>query len=299
MLQCVPLCIIIHRTNMIRTNIWLGFIVLAVVTIALCWSVLYQMGRFNETVITFLDVGQGDAILISEGTQQILIDGGPDGRRLLEHVGRHMPFWDRTIDVVIATHPDSDHIDGLVALLDAYDVHTFWHSGAQKDTSVSAALSRRIVSTGAQVAIPAIGDTVTLHSGAQLKILYPILTHTPETAQDDANAMSVTAVFTTKSDVFYLGGDLPTSVEDALPLSSDITVAKAGHHGSQTSTSAQFLQRVKPRDVVISSGKDNRYGHPHDDVVKRILRSGARIFRTDRDGTISYVCRETCVIEMK
>jgi competence protein ComEC len=120
-----------------------------------------------------------------------------------------------------------------------------------------------------------------------LRVLYP---YTKTNGESDVNRSSIVMVFEIGNDVFYLGGDAPSDVEDNLLLSDEITIAKASHHGSHTSTSAYFLNKIRPQDVVISSGAENRYGHPHDDVLTRAFRTGAQVLRTDQVGSIVYSC---------
>ena len=278
-----------------------GFLGLLILITLVAVVIIYQARTSTQTTIRFLDIGQGDAILISEGQYQILIDGGPDGRRLEELLGRSMPFWDRTLDVVIATHPDRDHIDGLVNALEKYHVDTFWHSGLQKATDVSVALERVIAhNKNITPHTPLLGDRITLPSGAELTIVHPTAPFEGTINDDvDANALSIAAVLHVGDEWFYFGGDLPYQQEEQLSLPhTPLTVLKAGHHGSKTSTSQAFLDKTNPRDVIISAGKDNRYGHPHRDVVQRVLKHGARLFSTIESGTIVYTCpyHGACVI---
>jgi len=273
---------------------FLIFTSLLIVTV--CALLLYESQRFARTQISFLDIGQGDATLISEGSYQILIDGGPDGRKLLEEVGRQMPFWDRTIELVIATHPDSDHIDGLVDLVQNYSVTEFWGVQIERDTSVFAALERNLRNRHVRVRHPERGWKVTLPSGASLDVIYPFVADDVVAFADEPNNASISAIFTAGTDKFFLAGDLHKEVEELLPVSDEITVLKASHHGSSTSTSQTLLNRLTPRDVVISAGRGNRYNHPRDEVVSRVEKSVENIYRTDLDGTIHYECTDLCVV---
>lgn len=265
--------------------------------------VLYERERFSATRVVIFDVGQGDAILLSEGSQQILIDGGPDGRVLLEELGRQMPFWDDTIEVVIATHPDSDHIDGLVDLVQSYHVTNFFATDIEKDTSVYAALVRNLRNRDIEIQEIERGFQFTFDSGSSFEIIYPFAQDDVQRLTGESNNASISGVFSVRAiadseirERFFLGGDLHSEIEDLLPLDDSITVLKAGHHGSGTSTSLGFLERLTPRDVIFSAGLGNRYNHPKDTIVKRVEDFGATIYRTDTQGSIVYECRDQCVV---
>ena len=263
-----------------------------VILVIICGVIIWHISQFNNTKVAFLDIGQGDAILISRGSHQILIDGGPDGTTLMEQLGTQMPFWDRNIEIVIATHPDGDHIDGLISVFKSYSVDQFWHTNAGKDTSVYRALSHNANNEeGVEDVITYNGLQANIAQGVHLDVIYPF-----DENQDnvkDVNNTSITTVLTVGTDTFYFGGDLTSEFEDTLPI-ENITVLKAGHHGSKSSTSKKFLEKINPSDVIISSGKDNHYGHPHKQVLQNIEEVGARILRTDTSGSIVYRCDDKC-----
>jgi len=258
--------------------------------------VIYQIYKFNETRIIFLDIGQGDSILITEGDYQVLIDGGADSKLLQEKLGKFMPFWDRTIDVIIATHLDNDHISGLVDVLENYKVHKFWYSNTIKDTDTAIALKKNVEKFNIESYEPVYGDKILFPSKSSFKIIYPIIRDINFKDLKDTNEASITGVFQVANEKFFLGGDLPFSLEEKLDVGKDITVLKAGHHGSKTSTSQIFLDKIKPRDAIISAGKYNRYGHPHKEVINRLVNGGVRIFKTFESGDIIYSCKEKCEI---
>jgi competence protein ComEC len=221
----------------------------------------------GETRIVFLAVGQGDAILISQGMNQIVIDGGRDGQRLLSRLGRYMPFYDRTIEVLIPTHPDADHVGGLSALLARYQVKTVLDTGARTDTK-SAFLFYHDLEREGTASIPAVrGTTVTLPRGGKLSVLFPN-TQLPEDVPE-TNEGSVVARFEFDETSFLFTGDLPDEeqfIRDLVP----VDILKVGHHGSQYSTSTELLDLVRPREAIISVGK-NTYGHPHPLVLERLF----------------------------
>ncbi len=271
-------------------------IIIGIVTLIISSVTIYQIYKFDETRIIFLDIGQGDSALITEGDYQILIDGGSDGKILQEKLSKYMPFWDRTIDVVIATHLDNDHVSGLVDILKNYKIHKFWYSNIEKNTTTARALKANIDEFNVQTHEPVFGDKIIFPSGANFQVIYPIIRNEVYNNLKDLNATSIAGIFEINNEKFFLGGDLPFEIEDRLDVGKDITVLKAGHHGSRTSTSQLFLDKIKPRDVIISTGKNNRYGHPHRDVIKRLIMGRVRIFKTYENGAIIYTCADECEI---
>lgn len=271
-----------------RKVIYVG-IAIGFCTIVVCGVIIYYISQFNDVKVSFLDIGQGDAILISKGSQQILIDGGPDSTILLEQLGKQMPFWDRNIEIVIATHPDSDHTDGLIGVFENFSVDQFWHTNANKNTSVYNALLHRVQKEKNIIDVIVYnGLDAIFDEDVKLNIIYPFEEFIE---MDDINDTSVGIILNVYDEVFYLGGDLSSKIEDVLPIETDITVLKASHHGSKKSTSDNFLQKTNPRDVIISAGKDNRYGHPHDETIKRVEDVSANILQTSINGTITYNCK--------
>lgn len=243
----------------------------------------------EKTIITFLSVGEGDALLISQGSNQIVIDGGRGSRDLLARLGRHMPFWDRTIEIVIATHPDADHIGGFPGLFSAYHINTFLFTGAESRTDVFTLLKKALEKHQTNTLKVSHGSTIQLPIDGLLSIEYPETT-LPETMAE-TNKGSIVARFTYGKTSMLFTGDLP-SEEVFLPDIGHIDILKVSHHGSRYSTSDAFLDQLTPREAVISVGK-NSYGHPSPEVLKRLEERNIRIHRTDEDGDIQYTCTRT------
>ncbi|MFA9262693.1 MAG: ComEC/Rec2 family competence protein [Undibacterium sp.] len=260
-------------------------LLIVLVTLFGSW-LLFIHTRADETRVVFLSVGQGDAILVSQGVNQIVIDGGRDGRLLLSRLGRYIPFYDRTIETLIPTHPDADHIGGLSALLERYQIKTVLDTGARTDTK-SAFLFYRDLEREDSILLPAIrGTTIELPKGGTLKILFP---YAPEPADvAETNEGSVVARFEFGETSFLFTGDLPDE-EQFIPDLEPVTVLKAGHHGSRYSTSTALLDLLQPKEAVISVGKNN-YGHPHPDVLERLSSRSIVTLRTDELGDIVYRC---------
>lgn len=260
-------------------------------TLFLFWLHTYQ----ETTAVTFLSVGEGDAILISQGSNQMLIDGGRTGKDLLARVGRQMPFWDRTVEIIIATHPDADHIGGFAALLSAYDVRTFLYTGAESGTETSVLLQKVLAAHHTRILKIFRGGNIRLPYGGELAIEYPLAPMPSETKE--TNAGSIVGRFIYGETQMLLTGDLP-SEETVLPHIRPADILKVAHHGSKYSTSAAFLDLLKPKEAVLSVGK-NSYGHPSPDVLGRLAEHGIAIRRTDTQGDIQYRCvRESarCVL---
>jgi competence protein ComEC len=241
----------------------------------------------KETKVVFLDVGQGDAILISQGGNQILIDGGRSGKVLLSGISRQIPFWDRTIETVIATHPDADHIGGFAELLGRYRVGMYIATSARSESELFGILDR--VLEGSQKQVKRItayrGLSIVLPNGGRLETLFP---EDGEHVAGESNETSVVARFSFGETDFLLTGDLPKE-ELFLPEAPPSEILKLSHHGSKHSSSDMFLSRVRPEEVVVSVGKNN-YGHPSPEVLSRVAAVGATIRRTDVSGDIVYQC---------
>lgn len=268
------------------------FLGIGSVTFVVMWLGLFLMWVSDvqtRTEVVFLNVGEGDAILISQGTNQILIDGGRNGKELLSRLGRHVPFWDRQIETIIATHPDADHIGGFVNLFTSYRVGNVFTSGAESDTETSKLFHDAIEAsfhTGSRDIFR--GASLRLPDGGELTIEYP---HEPLSKETkETNAGSVVARFTYGETSFLLTGDLPRE-EAVLPQEESVTVLKAAHHGSKYSTSEAFLDLIRPAEAVISVGK-NMYGHPAVETIERLRKRNITIHRTDQEGDIVYVCQE-------
>lgn len=247
--------------------------------------------RNQKLQVIFLDVGQGDAILIMQGSNQILIDGGPSGQILMEKLGRYVPFWDREIEMVIATHPDQDHIEGLLGAMKSYKVGSLMETTAQSESQLYEKFEGLISEKQIQKIISQPGMKIKFDQ-AEIEILGP-RGEVPIGETKDTNAYSIVTRLVFGQNSFLFTGDLPDGEENKLiqgknDLQAD--VLKVSHHGSKYSTSGEFLEAVEPRDAIISVGKNNRYGHPAPEVVDRLQGRKINIFRTDESGDIKYVC---------
>ena len=248
------------------------------------WSTSQADGLLH---VSFLDVGQGDAILVvTPGGRQVLVDGGRYPTTILDELGREVPFWDRSLDIVVATHPDDDHIAGLVAVLERYQVDMLLINGAiVNDDPAYTTLLATAAERGTQLHVAETGEQYLLDQGTSLVILHPAA----DFHGDDTNAQSIVGRLSYGDLSILLTGDAENDVEEMLIDHGDTlssTVLKVGHHGSKNASGEDFLRVVRPQVAIISAGKDNSYGHPHPDVLARLDAIGATVLRTDESGTL-------------
>ncbi|OGJ64460.1 hypothetical protein A3C37_05265 [Candidatus Peribacteria bacterium RIFCSPHIGHO2_02_FULL_53_20] len=238
-----------------------------------------------------LDVGQGDSILlVSPSGKQILVDGGPD-LSALQGIGNHMSFFDRTIELLILTHPDLDHIAALPEIVERYKVGAILLSGIDTPQPQYQRLLARIAKQKIPVIIADPGKDIVFEDGLILDVVWPPR-NTFGIQPKKVNDTSVVLRAIYGSSSILLTGDIEEPAERAiLKTGADLqsTILKIAHHGSRTSTSTGFLLAVHPEAAVISVGKDNMFGHPHWAVMERLKRQRMRIQRTDQEGEISLV----------
>ena len=255
------------------------------------WGNLYakqdQTVRVADLVVTFLDVGQGDATLIETvGGAQVLIDGGPNAS-VLQELARALPVFDTDLDLVIGTHPDMDHIGGLVDVLERYDVKHILMTENKGESAAAQAYARAATEEGATITMARRGQVWQLDASTTLEVLFP------ETDASDleSNASSIVTKLTYGNTCFLFTGDSPKRIEEYLVLTYgehlQCAVLKIGHHGSRTSTAELFLAEVSPTYAVISAGKDNRYGHPHVEVTDLLFNERVETLETAEQGSVT------------
>ena len=268
----------------------LGVVPIAAILIGLT-ALQLPDGRLH---VAFLDVGEGDATLITTPRgQQILVDGGPSPTALTSGLGQEMPFWDRSIDLVVMTHADADHVTGLVEVLRRYHVGGWLDNGRPVGQAIYEECQTELDREKVARSVVQAGAKIDLGDGAVLTVLNPAkLPDSPRDTQSDANDQSVVLRLTWGQASILLVGDIGAEAESSLiwsrqPLSAD--VLKLAHHGSNGSSTAEFLAAVQPTHAVISAGAGNRFGHPATTVVDRLTQLGVAILRTDQMGRIELI----------
>jgi len=257
----------------------------------LAWIAVYDLSQPGFLEVNFFDVGQGDAIfIVTPQKHQILIDGGPDSV-VLEKLAKEMPFWDRTIDLIILTHPHADHLKGLIDVLERYRVENILWTGVSYESQLYQEWQRIIEKEEAEIYIAQAGQKI-ISSKVILEILHPF-ENLEEKEVRNLDNTSVSAKIVFKENSFLFTGDAHQEVELALVNEFqerlESNVLKVGHHGSKTSTAEEFIKKVSPEIAVISVGKDNRFDHPHQEVLEVLEKYGIKILRTDLDSDIKII----------
>ena len=277
-------------TAVLRQNLTqrlaLGLSLLAAI-MTVGWSASQPDGNLH---VVFIDVGQGDATFIQTPSgRQILVDGGYYPSVLNDELGRRIPFWDKEIDLMIATHPDADHVSGLAGVFERYRVGQLISNGqGVGESPIYDAVLLAAEEAGTPVRQAVAGETIVIEDGVRLEILHPGAQLLPN--ERNENSVSMRLVYGDFTFVFT--GDAEEKGEKAMlsraaPL--DALVFKAGHHGSKSSSSLEFLKALRPQIITISVGADNNFGHPAPEMLQRAQEIGTAVLRTDELGTIEVV----------
>lgn len=254
----------------------------------LSWWAVWETGK-KEFHIRFFSIGQGDSIFIEdEAGHQILIDGG-ENKIILEKLGEVLPFFDRSLDLVILTHPNRDHLGGILEVLEKYKVEKVIYTGVESDDAYYQKFKEILKQKNIPVFFVQEGWRINLTGGAYLDFLFP-LENLKGQKMKDLNESSIVCRLVRGEKEYLLMGDADFSTESALIrqniyLKSDLL--KVGHHGSKNATSENFLKAVQPEVAIISVG-ENRYGHPHPELLERLQSLGIKVLRTDQEGDIEY-----------
>ncbi|MGA3602140.1 MBL fold metallo-hydrolase [Lysinibacillus agricola] len=235
----------------------------------------------REMRVHFIDVGQGDSIFIeSPNGKTMLVDGGVKGAGQ-QVVSYLKELGVNKLDVVVATHPDADHIGGLIPVLNSIQIGQFFDSGKVHTSQTFEEMLTLIDEKNIPYNVPKTGDNIAFDDDLQVKVL-----NANEDATDNNDA-SIVLKIAYGNVSFLLTGDAGVALEQEM-LQSDVkaTVLKAGHHGSNTSSSAEFIQAVHPEVTILSYGEGNKYGHPHAEVVERLQAIGSKTYATAEAGTV-------------
>jgi competence protein ComEC len=248
----------------------------------------------NDLHVSALDVGEGDAILIQTGSQNLLIDGGPSPQAVTLALGRHLPFWNRNIDMIILTHPHLDHLSGLIEVLQRYRVTQILAPNLSSTDPSFRQWTDLLRAKNIPCTLACSGQQITLKDGTRLDIINPPDTSTGKRESDLENG-GIAAKLTRDKISFLFTADIGQEAETRLlSQRADLasTVLKVAHHGSATSTGPDFLAVVRPQVAVISVGKSNTFGHPSAKVIADLKAGSVKdgnVFRTDLSGTIEFI----------
>jgi len=270
---------------------WLFLLVILLLVANIFIFYLDWQDSHRNFTFAMLDVGQGDALFIESPTgTQILVDGGPP-RKILNQLSRVVSPFDRSIDAIIITNPDADHIAGFLDVLKIYKVDSVFESGTLTDSKTYQNLKDEINKNNIPSILARRGMKLNLGGGVFIDILFP----DRYVSSWSTNDGSIVARLTYGDTKIMLTGDASVKTEKIIleensqeQLKSNIL--KVGHHGSRTSTSLEFLKVINPSYAFISDGKDNKYGHPHKEILDELNQFGAKVLRTDLLGAIIMKC---------
>ena len=255
-----------------------------------CWKEVFSLTENNYLKVDFLDVGQGDSAFIETPEKhQILIDGGPTSA-VLQKLSERMPFWDKEIDLIILTHPELDHMQGLIDVLQRYRADYILWTGILRETSEYKKWASILSQNSKKVIVVSAGTKVKA-GNAEIDILFPFENLAGNEVKN-TNDSSIVAKLIYGKESFLFTGDISSTAEKLLANSKEnilSNVLKVAHHGSKYSTSDLFLAAVAPRIAVISAGVKNTYGHPTREVLQRLQNYDITTLRTDQSGDINFV----------
>lgn len=272
----------------------------------------------EQTHIIFCDVGQGDSVLIYQGFNQILIDAGAN-LKARECLNKHLPFWDKKLELVVATHADKDHIGGFESVFKEFYIEKMILTEFGKETGVFSTFREAVLrekEIGLELLDPYLFPDIILAEDlkfitlstwgreADFSIFTPEKTETElwdiietqaqflKESKQTHNSLSVVNLLEVGKVKILLTGDLGLKGEQALleaGLITEVDILKIGHHGSKTSTGPEFLEAASPEIAVISVGKKNSYNHPSLEILQNLRNSGSQVWRTDETGDVEIV----------
>lgn len=290
------------------------FTILIFLTLAV-WANISRLSADQPTKgvqVSFLDVSQGDAILISKGETQILVDGGPD-EKVLTELGKVMPPSDRKIEEVILTHPHSDHLRGLVSILDRYEIGKIYYTDVNYDSNGYLEFTEKAKTKSIPMIVPDVGYSEETIQGSSLTFLWPGKKY-ENSKINNLNNSSEAIRFCYLSYCLLSAGDLEADEQKEMfnyyncnpgqsEVSSDIQcniqsdLLKISHHGSTNGSDQAALDLIKPQKAVISVGADNKYGHPHADILNLLQENNIQVWRTDQSGTVEFLFTEQGIVK--
>lgn len=254
------------------------------------WVAIARAPSDKNLHLSVLNVGQGDSILIQTPEHQnILVDGGPDNS-VLDELGKKIPFYSRTIDAVVLTHPHADHLFGLIEVLKRYQVKKVYLTGVVQTTNEYLEFLRTIKEKNVPAQDVKAGDSLDFGE-LKMKVLWPIDDLEGKTI-DNLNNSSIVLAVSYHAFTALLLGDLENDSQNLMMKSSSLghyNLVKIAHHGSSNGFNENLLSQIKPEVAAISVGADNKYGHPALSTILGLEKLGIKTYRTDRDGTLEFL----------
>jgi competence protein ComEC len=235
----------------------------------------------GELKVHFIDVSQGDSILVDLEDTEILIDGGDKSPGVVNYLKNYV---DGPLEVMIATHPHADHIGGLIDVLSAFEVKEIWYNGETSTSKTYSDFMSAVNAENAKVNIATRGNVIQV-DGLTFKVLNPV------NLKESTNNNSIVLHLAFGEIDFLFTGDAEKEAEATMLIKSDmpvpdVEILKVGHHGSKTASSQDFLTVTRPEIAIYMAGEGNKYGHPHEETIQALLAVGAKIYGTDVHGTI-------------
>ncbi|HSX19077.1 MAG TPA: MBL fold metallo-hydrolase [Candidatus Saccharimonadales bacterium] len=268
-------------------------ITLAFIFTALGAIFIFQNQQSGELRLIFCDVGQGDGMLIiSPGGHEAVVDAGAGGK-MSGCLSKYMPYWDRTVELIVPTHAHQEHMEGFLDIFNKYQIKNILTTNVPNDTQFYREWQKEVAAEGAKVVEPTADNVVLLdpekgQASAKFEVIYPTnqkVLGWKSNIPADLNDASIVMRLTYGDFCAYLTGDLPKETLEPL-IDKPCQVLKVVHHGSRTGTSARLLEEISPKLAVIQVGRDNKYGHPHLEVLNQLSQHNIKILRNDQSGTI-------------
>lgn len=256
----------------------------AIIANVLVWSV-YFSAPDQKMHINVFDVGQGDSILVqTRGGYTILVDGGPDGK-VMSALGKKIPFYSKNIDLLVLTHPQSDHYGGLIEVIKSYQIKTLWINGESSDSKFYREFEELVLEKNIKKVVVSSGDQLLLSDNTEIKVISP----KKKISTSDPNVNSIVLHISYGDFDAYLTGDADSQVQPYSSKTEPVELLKVPHHGGKNALKESFVLELSPEISVISVGARNPYGHPRADTIDILKRSGTKIFRTDKNGSVEIV----------
>lgn len=284
-------------------NLYKVIFPLIVIVTIFVWAQIAKSPEGDALNVYFLNVGQGDAVLIKQNDQEILIDGGPDSD-IANILGDILKSTDRKIETVVLTHPHADHLAGINKIIDNYEVGEIYFTGAIHTSNLYLDFLDRVKNKNIKLTVPAINEQKNLLPNSNLTFLWPGDQYNQKTVEN-LNDTSLISQFCYFKQCLFAPGDAEVKEQDEMfsyyeknfpDYNFHSVILKVSHHGSQNGATEKLYEKVLPKYSIISVGKENTYGHPHQQSLDLAKSFNSEILRTDKDGTIKFILTKEGVV---